>query len=78
MSHPICFSEIRFDGFLRDRSTIGAPQRRTIYTASMESHVDALHAQLLEYALYPVPLEKLEPYRGLHSKTAKVNANSSR
>ncbi|TCD60676.1 hypothetical protein EIP91_009710 [Steccherinum ochraceum] len=52
-------------------STIGAPHRRVIYTASMESHVDALHTQLLEYALFPVPFEKLEPYRGLNSKTAK-------
>ncbi|KAH8102473.1 hypothetical protein BXZ70DRAFT_1006393 [Cristinia sonorae] len=55
----------------QELSTIGAPQRRTIYTASMEAHIDALHAQLLEYALFPVPFEKLEPYRGLNSKTAK-------
>ncbi|THH30060.1 hypothetical protein EUX98_g4114 [Antrodiella citrinella] len=52
-------------------STVGAPHRRTIYTASMEAHVDGLHAQLLEYALFPVPFEQLEAYRGLNSKTAK-------
>lgn len=43
-----------------------------MYTASMEAHVDALHEQLLEYALFPVPFERLDPYRGLNSKTAKV------
>ncbi|OCH95787.1 hypothetical protein OBBRIDRAFT_702585, partial [Obba rivulosa] len=52
-------------------STMGAPHRRTIYTASLEAHVDRLHQQLLEYALFPVPFEKLEPFRGLNSKTAK-------
>ncbi|KAI0778539.1 hypothetical protein BD413DRAFT_466061 [Trametes elegans] len=52
-------------------STMGAPHRRTIYTASLEAHVDRLHEQLLGLALFPVPFEKLEPYRGLNSKTAK-------
>lgn len=49
-----------------------APDRRKIYTASLEAHVDRLHAQLLEYKLYPVPFKKLDPYHGLNSKTAKV------
>lgn len=31
-----------------DRSTLGAPHRRTIYLASLEAHIDKLHAQLLE------------------------------
>ena len=53
-------------------STMGAPHRRTIYTASLEAHVDRLHEQLLSISLFPVPFEKLEPYRGLNSKTAKV------
>lgn len=51
---------------------MGAPHRRTIYMASLEAHVDRLHAQLLSIGLYPIPFEKLEPYRGLNSKTAKV------
>jgi len=52
-------------------STMGAPHRRKIYTASLEAHVDRLHAQLLSYALFPVPFEKLERFRGLNSRTAK-------
>lgn len=52
---------------------MGAPRRRTIYTASLEAHVDQLHAQLLEHGLYPLPFEKLEPFHGLNSKTAKVS-----
>ena len=51
---------------------MGAPHRRTIYIASLEAHVDRLHAQLLSIGLYPIPFDKLEPYRGLNSKTAKV------
>ncbi|KAJ3524135.1 hypothetical protein NMY22_g11138 [Coprinellus aureogranulatus] len=52
-------------------STIGAPIRRTIYTASLEAHIDDLHAQLLELGFYPIPFHELEPYKGLNSKTAK-------
>ncbi|KAI0931957.1 hypothetical protein AcW2_000721 [Taiwanofungus camphoratus] len=52
-------------------STMSAPHRRTIYTASLEAHIDRLHAQLLGYALFPVPFEKLECFHGLNSKTAK-------
>jgi hypothetical protein len=52
--------------------SLSAPVRRSIYTASLEAHVDKLHNQLLEMGLFPVPFEKLEPYRGLNSKTAKV------
>lgn len=51
---------------------MGAPQRRTIYTASLEAHVDRLHKQLEECQLFPVMPQQLEPYRGLNSKTAKV------
>ena len=53
-------------------ASIGAPQRRTIYIASLEAHIDQLHARLLELGLYPVAFETLEPYHGLNSKTAKV------
>lgn len=51
---------------------MGAPHRRTIYTASLEAHVDKLHKQLLDYSYYPVPFERLEKFRGLNIKTAKV------
>lgn len=51
---------------------MGAPHRRTIYIASLEAHIDRLHNQLLSIGLYPIPFERLEPYRGLNSKTAKV------
>lgn len=54
------------------RSTMGAPHRRTIYIASLEAHIDRLHNQLLGIGLYPIPFQRLEPYRGLNSKTAKV------
>ncbi|KZT05932.1 uncharacterized protein LAESUDRAFT_759823 [Laetiporus sulphureus 93-53] len=52
-------------------STMTAPHRRTIYTASLEAHIDQLHTQLLGYALFPVPFEKLERFRGLNFRTAK-------
>lgn len=55
------------------RSTMGAPHRRTIYIASLEAHIDRLHNQLLGIGLYPIPFQRLEPYRGLNSKTAKVS-----
>lgn len=57
-------------------ATMGAPHRRTIYLASLEAHIDRLHEQLLGYSLAPVPFEKLEPYRGLNAKTAKVTLTS--
>ena len=56
---------------------MGAPHRRMIYTASLEAHVDRLHDQLASYSLAPVPPEKLEPYRGLNAKTAKVCGTTS-
>ncbi|KAF8973992.1 hypothetical protein BDZ97DRAFT_1912435 [Flammula alnicola] len=55
----------------KELSTIGAPQRRTIYIASLEAHIDQLHAQLLELGFWPVAFEELEPFKGLNSKTAK-------
>ena len=33
---------------LLHRSTVSAPNRRIIYIASLEAHVDRLHSQLLE------------------------------
>jgi len=50
---------------------MGAPHRRTIYIATLEAHIDCLHAQLLAIGLYPVPFERLEPFKGLNCKTAK-------
>lgn len=55
----------------QELSTMGAPHRRTIYTASLEAHIDRLHNQLLSIGLYPIPFDRLEPYRGLNTKTAK-------
>ncbi|KAI0830668.1 hypothetical protein BC628DRAFT_1416192 [Trametes gibbosa] len=52
-------------------STMGAPHRRTIYTASLEAHVDLLHEQFMNLPDFPVRPEQLEPYIGLNSKTAK-------
>ncbi|KAJ3895003.1 hypothetical protein GG344DRAFT_73570 [Lentinula edodes] len=52
-------------------SSLGAPHRRTIYMASLEAHVDELHAQLLSLGYWPVSFESLEPFKGLNSKTAK-------
>ena len=49
-------------------ATLGAPNRRAIYIASLERHVDELHAELQELGMYPVPFEALEPYTGLNSK----------
>lgn len=51
---------------------MGAPHRRTIYIATLEAHIDRLHSQLLAIGLYPVPFERLEPFKGLNCKTAKV------
>ncbi|KAF8912732.1 hypothetical protein CPB84DRAFT_1759355 [Gymnopilus junonius] len=52
-------------------STLGAPQRRTIYITSLEAHIDRLHSQLEELGFWPVSHEDLEPFKGLNSKTAK-------
>ncbi|KAF8807474.1 hypothetical protein BYT27DRAFT_7189544 [Phlegmacium glaucopus] len=52
-------------------STVGAPNRRTIYIASLEAHVDRLHSQLLELGFWPVAFSELDPFKGLNSKTAK-------
>lgn len=71
----VCISTISFLRVVTSRlfrSTMGAPHRRTIYIASLEAHIDRLHNQLLGIGLYPIPFERLEPYRGLNSKTAKV------
>ncbi|KAI0314468.1 hypothetical protein OF83DRAFT_1044275, partial [Amylostereum chailletii] len=46
-------------------ASMGAPHRRTIYMASLEAHIDALHAQLIENHLYPVQFSSLEPFRGM-------------
>lgn len=56
---------------------MGAPRRRTIYIASLEAHVERLHAQLVSIALYPISFYELDRYKGLNSKTAKVGPNIS-
>ena len=52
---------------------MGAPQRRTIYTASLEAHIDRLHQQLEACGYPPATKEQLQPYHGLNAKTAKVS-----
>lgn len=52
-------------------SALGAPQRRTIYMASLEAHIDRLHTQLQNLGFTPVLDSELEPFKGLNSKTAK-------
>ncbi|KAF7784375.1 hypothetical protein Agabi119p4_540 [Agaricus bisporus var. burnettii] len=52
-------------------SILGAPHRRTIYLASLEAHIDRIHAQLSDVGCCPVSVAELEPFRGLNSKTAK-------
>ncbi|KAK0486079.1 hypothetical protein IW261DRAFT_776277 [Armillaria novae-zelandiae] len=48
-----------------------APKRRKVYVSSLEAHVDALHDQLLQLGLWPVPAKELERLRGLNCRTAK-------
>ncbi|KAI0094732.1 hypothetical protein BDY19DRAFT_914273 [Irpex rosettiformis] len=55
-------------------ASLTAPARRTIYTASLESHIDKLHNELLRIGRFPASPEQLEPYHGLNSKTAKSMA----
>ena len=57
---------------LRCSATMVAPNRRTIYQASLESYIDELHNKLLAKKLFPVPLEDLKPWEGLNNKTARV------
>ncbi|TFK30510.1 hypothetical protein FA15DRAFT_712532 [Coprinopsis marcescibilis] len=52
-------------------STIGAPQRRVVYIASLENHIDELHTCMLLGNKWPVPYGELDAYKGLNSKTAK-------
>lgn len=53
-------------------ATLGAQARRTMYTASLEAHVDKLHEQLRAIGLTPIAPERLEPYHGLNVITVKV------
>lgn len=41
-------------------STLGAPHRRTIYMASLEAHIDRLHAQLFSLGFWPVGFDELK------------------
>ncbi|KAF5313201.1 hypothetical protein D9619_003237 [Psilocybe cf. subviscida] len=49
-----------------------APHRRPTYIASLEAHIDRVHAKLVEGEWYPVPYSDLDPFKGLNSKTAKI------
>ncbi|KAF4606743.1 hypothetical protein EYR38_000797 [Pleurotus pulmonarius] len=57
-------------------STVGAQDRRPIYVASLEAHIDRLHEQLKSIGCYPVREDQLAPYIGLHSKVAKSMVSS--
>jgi hypothetical protein len=48
-----------------------AAHRRPVYIASLEAHVDRLHAQLIERGLYPVAFAELAPFKGMSSKVVK-------
>ncbi|KAJ6604721.1 hypothetical protein DFH09DRAFT_319440 [Mycena vulgaris] len=52
---------------------LGQTQRRPIYIASLEAHIDRLHAQLsgLGPQFYPVAEKELESLKGLNMKTCK-------
>jgi hypothetical protein len=45
--------------------------RRPTYVASLEAHIDGLHAQLIGLGLYPVPYAQLGPFKGLHATAAR-------
>ncbi|KAJ7361665.1 hypothetical protein DFH08DRAFT_952191 [Mycena albidolilacea] len=53
---------------------LGVTQRRPIYVASLEAHIDRLHAQLagLGPEFFPVDMEELERLKGLNAKTCKT------
>ncbi|KAJ7492554.1 hypothetical protein FB451DRAFT_538213 [Mycena latifolia] len=54
-------------------TTLGQTQRRPIYIASLEAHIDSLHIQLtgLGPEFYPVGEKELDYLKGLNSKTCK-------
>ncbi|VDB99694.1 unnamed protein product [Peniophora sp. CBMAI 1063] len=52
-------------------ATMSAPNRRTIYQASLEAYIDELHEKLHAKECYPVPADDLKPWKGLNDKTAR-------
>jgi len=52
-------------------TTWNARQRRPIYTASLEQHIDKLHSQLLSLGLFPVPMAELKPLMKLNARSCK-------
>ncbi|KAJ7786392.1 hypothetical protein B0H16DRAFT_29595 [Mycena metata] len=54
-------------------TTLGVTQRRPIYVASLEAHIDRMHTQLLSLGsvYYPVVLPELDSFIGLSSTRAK-------
>jgi hypothetical protein len=51
---------------------MGAPQRRTVYIASLEAHVDQLHSRMYDIGVFPIDITSLDRFKGLNSKTAKA------
>ncbi|KAJ7925853.1 hypothetical protein B0H13DRAFT_1862673 [Mycena leptocephala] len=56
-------------------SELGITQRRPIYIASLEAHIDRLHTQLLSlgHAFFPIAMSELDHLKGLNTKTCKVS-----
>ncbi|EIW77179.1 hypothetical protein CONPUDRAFT_62316 [Coniophora puteana RWD-64-598 SS2] len=54
-----------------DILSISTPDRRVIYFASLEAHVDRVHNRMLELGYFPVLPKRLEPYSGINDKIVK-------
>ncbi|KAJ7181730.1 hypothetical protein C8R43DRAFT_869904 [Mycena crocata] len=53
-------------------TTLGGPNRRPIYIASLEAHIDRLHVQLAGLGIQSVPMHELESLKGLNAKTCRA------
>ncbi|KAJ6610064.1 hypothetical protein B0H10DRAFT_1812431 [Mycena sp. CBHHK59/15] len=53
-------------------TTLGVSNRRPIYQASLEAHIDRLHAFVLNPDFYPVTVAELDQFKGLNTKTCKT------
>lgn len=53
---------------------MGSQERRRIYVASLEAHIDAIHETYADVLRELVPPEELASYYGLNQQTAKVRA----
>ncbi len=51
---------------------MGVRERQTIYTASLEAHIDHLHEQLAALDKLPIDPQELAMFEGLNNRAAKV------